>query len=85
MATTLTVAKTSVDEWEVRVQDMVENCPTFSRGVHHIYVTLRNDYEEYAERLNSLLSVRKTSLCVCMHVSVYVCACVCVYVCVCLF
>jgi hypothetical protein len=67
VATTLTVAKTSVDEWEVRVQDMVENCPTFSRGVHHIYVTLRNDYEEYAERLNSLLSGQELQLSIRYH------------------
>ena len=55
---TLKMCKAVVDGWSEHVAAMATDCPTFSQGVQHIYNTLRDDCDNYEERLRELEEVR---------------------------
>ena len=54
---TLKVCRAAVNEWEDHVAAMATDCPTFSRGVQHIFAALKEDCDGYEERLRHLEEV----------------------------
>ena len=54
---TLKACQAAVNEWEGHVAAMATDCPTFSRGVQHIFVTLKEDCDGYKEKLRQLEQV----------------------------
>ena len=56
-ASTLKVCRAAVNEWEDHVAAMATDCPTFSRGVQHIFAALKEDCDGYEERLRHLEEV----------------------------